>query len=586
MNNQADKTNIGNVRAEIPRPEYPRPQFVRDGWMNLNGTWQFEIDQGCSGRSRGLVESEHLAGSIVVPFCPESKLSGVNNKDFMRSVWYKRGFTLPDAAAGKHVFVNFGAVDYRCEVWINGVSVGKHRGGYTSFRMEITQALREGENIITVCAQDDTRDPMQPSGKQSGQYDSYGCFYTRTTGIWQTVWLEWMNDSYLEQVLLTPDAANAVIHIRAKIHGAQGCTLTASAAYQGADMGTAQAAANAGWVEISLHLAEKHLWEVGDGKLYDLQLSLTRNGEEQDRLSSYFGLRSVGFDGMRFLLNGKPVFQRLVLDQGFYPDGIYTAPTDADLRRDIELSMAMGFNGARLHEKVFEARYLYWADRMGYLCWGEMANWGLDHSQIGALSAFLAEWLEAVQRDYSAPCIIGWCPFNETWDVCGHRQDDDVLRMVYRTTKAFDMTRPVIDTSGNFHVETDIFDVHDYQQDTQEFAARYGCGTEPIYERFPERQHRPKGLPVFVSEYGGMRWTDHQEGWGYGKGPETAEEFIARYRALTETLLHNPDHFGFCYTQLTDVEQEQNGLYTYHRVPKFDPEIIRAINAQRAAQEE
>ena len=412
------------------------------------------------------------------------------------------------------MFLRFGAVDYDCEVWVNGQSVGTHRGGYSSFGFDVTEALKPGENTVTVCAEDDTRDPMQPSGKQSGKYESHGCFYTRTTGIWQTVWLEWMNESHFDQVRLTPDAANGEIHIRAKIAGGKGCTMRAATAYKDDYTGTAEVRVNDGWAEATVKLTKIFLWNVGDGKLYDLQLQLMKDGEPVDSLSSYFGLRSVGFDGMKFLVNGKPVFQRLVLDQGFYPDGIYTAPTDADLRRDIELSMAMGFNGARLHEKVFEARYLYWADRLGYLCWGEMANWGLDHSNIAALSAFEREWLEVVARDYSAPSIIGWCPFNETWDVDGRPQNDDVLRMIYRVTKALDGTRPVIDTSGNFHVETDIFDIHDYEQDPAEFARRYGAGTEPIYERFPDRQKRAPGQPVFVSEYGGIRWTDDNSGWG------------------------------------------------------------------------
>ncbi len=578
--------DVPPIPKDIPRPEYPRPQFVRDDWMNLNGQWQFEIDQGCSGRARGLVEKEALNGKIIVPFCPESELSGVNNKDFMRCVWYKRTFTLPDDAAGKSVFVNFGAVDYDCEVWVNGTSVGTHRGGYTSFTMEITKALKAGENVITVCAEDDTRSPMQPTGKQSGEYASHGCLYTRTTGIWQTVWLEWMNDSHFEQVFLTPDAANATLHIRAKVHGGKDCTMKVATAYKDDFTGTAEAKVNGGWVQATVQLTKTFLWTVGDGKLYDLQLLLEKDGEPVDALSSYFGLRSVGFDGMKFVINGKPVFQRLVLDQGFYPDGIYTAPSDAALRRDIELSMAMGFNGARLHEKVFEPRFLYWADRLGYLCWGEMANWGLDHSDIGALNAFEREWIDEVRRDYSAPSIIGWCPFNETWDYNGRRQNDDVLRMTYRVTKAMDITRPVIDTSGNYHVETDIHDVHDYEQNPEEFARRYGPGTEPIYERFPDRQKYVSGRPVFVSEYGGIRWTDDQSGWGYGEGPKTEEEFIERYRGLTNALLDNPDHFAFCYTQLTDVEQEQNGLYTYDRKPKFDPAIIRAINARKAAMEE
>jgi len=573
------------MNQQIPRPEYPRPQFVRAGWMNLNGTWQFEMDQGDSGRKRGLVEKKELAGSITVPFCPESELSGIGYKDFIRAVWYKRSVVLPEEAKGKRVLLHFGAVDYLTEVWVNGKSVGTHKGGYTSFCFDITDALQEGENLITICAQDDTRSGHQPSGKQSHTFESYGCFYTRTTGIWQTVWMEWVDRCYIKEVYLTPRAEEGTVTVRAIV--SQPCTLGVRAFYEGAEMGEASAKSSGCVAELVLPLAEKHLWNVGDAKLYDLELDLVRDGEVCDQLYSYFGLRSVGFDGMRFVINGKPVFQRLVLDQGFYPDGIYTAPTDAALRADIEMSMAMGFNGARLHEKVFEARFLYHADHLGYICWGEMANWGLDHSEDCALADFLNDWIPAVKRDYSAPSIIGWCPFNETWDQNGRAQRDDVLRMTYRITKSIDPTRPCIDTSGNFHVETDIFDVHEYEQNPEVFRGYYGAGTELLYDRFNKRQFYKPGLPVFVSEYGGIWWSDtDKDGWGYGTRVASREEFLERYRGLTETLLGNPDHCGFCYTQLTDVEQEQNGLYTYDRKPKFPPEVIRAINSQKAACEE
>ena len=573
------------MSVNIPRSEYPRPQFVREGWMNLNGVWQFEIDHGDTGRKRGLAKKEKLDSEILVPFCPESKLSGVEYKDFMRAVWYKRCFVLPEEAQSKRVILHFGAVDYLCEVWVNGVSVGTHKGGYTSFSFDITDALKEGENEITVCAQDDTRSGHQPSGKQSMTYESHGCHYTRTTGIWQTVWLEWVSPCYIKEVYLTPHAAEGTVDVRV-VTGSP-CILKAAAFYKGQPMGCASAASDGCAAQVTIALSEKHLWNVGEPELYDLVLELAENGETVDRLDSYFGLRSIWFDGMKFMMNGKPVFQRLVLDQGFYPDGIYTAPTDEALRGDIELSMAMGFNGARLHEKVFEARFLYHADHLGYLCWGEMANWGLDHSEDCALADFLNDWIPAVKRDYSAPSIIGWCPFNETWDVNHRAQRDDVLRMTYRITKAMDPTRPCIDTSGGYHVETDVFDVHEYEQNPEVFASYYSAGTPLLYDRLAARETYTPGQPVFVSEYGGIWWSDTDEsGWGYGERVKSREEFLARYNGLTDTLLDNPEHFGFCYTQLTDVEQEQNGLYTYDRKSKFPPEIIRAINSRKAACEE
>ncbi|MBQ7868106.1 MAG: beta-galactosidase [Clostridia bacterium] len=565
----------------IPRPEYPRPQFVRPGWINLNGCWQFEIDHGASGRARGLVEKTPLDQTILVPFCPESELSGVGYKDFMAAVWYRRSFVLPEEAEGQRILLHFGAVDYKCEAWVNGQSVGVHEGGYASFTFEITHAVKPGENTLVICADDDQRHGFQPYGKQSNRYHSYGCSYTRTTGIWQTVWLEWVPQTYIQSVKYYPDAANGTLYMDALISGnACGMTLKAQACFDGKLQAQAECAVDGNHAKLTLKVQDIHLWTAGQPNLYDLTLTL---GE--DVLSSYFALRTISFDGKKCLINGKPVFQRLILDQGFYPDGIYTAPTDEALKHDIEMSMAMGFNGARLHQKVFEQRFLYWADRLGYICWGEMASWGIEPAHPHTMNIFLREWLEVVDRDFSAPCIVGWCPYNEVWKESNEGLRELTLQMTYRATKAADPTRPVIDTSGGFHAETDIYDTHDYEQNTAVYAERYKPGAA-LYDRFEGRQHYDGRQPMFVSEYGGIRWTDDESGWGYGEGPKTAEEFLSRYRGLTEALLGNPEHMGFCYTQLTDVEQEQNGLYTYHRVAKFPPEVIAAINRQKAAIEE
>ena len=570
----------------IPRPEYPRPQFVRPGWMNLNGIWQFEIDHGASGRARGLVEKEELNSRILVPFCPESDLSGVGYKDFMLAVWYRRTFTLPREAMGKRVFLHFGAVDYKCEAWVNGQSVGVHEGGYASFAFEITSVLKEGENTLVICADDDQRHGRQPYGKQCYDYHSCGCSYTRTTGIWQTVWLEWVPEVFIKSTRMIPDAANGSIYVDALIDGnALGGTLKACASFEGQPAGCTETKMDGNHAKLTLKVDDPKLWTVGEPNLYDLKLTLCKGEQILDAVDSYFGLRTISFDGKKCLLNGKPVFQRLILDQGFYPDGIYTAPTDEALKHDIEMSMAMGFNGARLHQKVFEQRFLYWADKLGYICWGEMPSWGIEPSHPHTMTIFLREWLEVVERDFNAPSIVGWCPYNEVWKESNEGLRELTLQMTYRTTKAMDPSRPCIDTSGGYHAETDIYDTHDYEQDPEIYAKRYQPGAE-LYDHFARHQHYDGKLPMFVSEYGGIRWTDDASGWGYGKGPESAEEFISRYKGLTEALLGNPEHMGFCYTQLTDVEQEQNGLYTYQRVAKFPPEVIAAINTQKAAIEE
>ncbi len=579
---------------QTPRPEYPRPQLKRDKWLNLNGEWQFEIDHGKSGRARRRHLAERLETVIAVPFCPESRLSGIGYKDFMAAVWYRREVDLPDDWRGRRILLHFGAVDYEAEVWVNGISAGTHQGGYTPFTFDITKQIKNGKNMITVCAEDDNRSGLQPRGKQSSEYHSHGCDYTRTTGIWQTVWLECVNQTYVSWFRAYPDPDNEAVHLEVRIEGeADGLVLTAQVFFEGRSVGGQTVRACGESVRVTAPLKELRMWEPGAPHLYDLKLTLTKDGQPIDEVDSYFGLRTVAWRDKAIRINGKPVFQRLVLDQGFYPEGIYTAPSDEDLRRDIELAMTMGFNGARLHEKIFDPRYLYWADRLGYLVWGEHGNWGLDISTAEGLKRFLPEWLDAVQRDFNHPAIVGWCPFNETWDNFSRqraRQDDAVLRIVYEVTKALDSTRPVIDTSGNFHVVTDIFDVHDYDQNVETFAARY----EPMkqggdaYVSFSDRQEY-NGQPYFVSEYGGIWWNPGQTGdksWGYGDRPLDEGEFLRRYEGLTATLLDNPNICAFCYTQLYDVEQETNGLYTYDRKPKFDPAVIFDINTRAAAMEQ
>ena len=553
--------------------------------MNLNGTWDFEFDFSMSGLERGFEKRTDFQEQILVPFCPESDLSGIGYKDFIPAVWYHRTFSISEGQKEGRILLHFGAVDYDCRVFVNGKEAGRHKGGYVSFSFDITELSVVGENHLTVYAQDDTRSPMQPIGKQSDRYASHNCSYTRTTGIWQTVWLEFVPVHYIKQVWYYPNISEKSLTIKACVEGTG--TLEAHASYEGKACGSASAFCSCGNVFLTLPLDELHLWEPGAGRLYDLDLSFG-----DDKVSSYFGMREVKLDGYRFLINGKSVFQRLILDQGFYPDGIYTAPSDEALSGDIRLSMAAGFNGARLHQKVFEPRFLYHCDRLGYLAWGEMANWGFDHSSYSGYEAFIPEWMQAIERDFNHPAIIGWCPFNETWDYEGRRQIDGLLALTYHLTKQYDTTRPCIDTSGNYHVVTDIFDVHDYEQDPAVFAASYEPfknGTGPFFDRLGDRQQYQEGQPMFVSEYGGIKWAmdaSDEKAWGYGQGPKTEEEFISRYKGLTEALLSNPRMFGFCYTQLTDVEQEQNGIYTYDRKEKVDVSIFRQINTQKAAIED
>lgn len=577
---------------KIPRPEHPTPQWERKNWRNLNGEWEFEFDFGKSAKSRKIWENKHLDNKIMVPFCPESKLSGIGYTDFINGAVYKKDFKITKEELLGNVLLHFGAVDYKSEIYVNGSFAGEHKGGYTSFSFNITHLLKEGVNTLFVIVEDDVRNGLQPAGKQATQYASSGCDYTRTTGIWQTVWLEIIPKEYIKSAKFYPDIENGTLAIQGETEGAQ--ILNIQADFKGKCVATSKIKSSGGFFTTELKLSELHLWDVETPNLYDITFSYG-----DDVVKSYFGMRSTEFKGTKFLLNGKPLFMRTVLDQGFYPDGIYTAPTDNDLIKDIEISKALGFNGARLHEKVFESRFLYYCDKLGYIAWGEYPNWKLEHSNPLATEIYMNEWQEAIERDFNHPAIIGWCPLNETWGYEEQSEKNALISSIYKLTKRLDPTRPCIDVSGNFHAVSSVYDVHDYTQDVTEFTNRWDGfsklkkeGKKIDVEYFGEGQFSPKlpeykQEPVFISEYGGIQWnTNDNSGWGYGTAPKSEQEFIQRYKGLTTALLKNPDICGFCYTQLYDIEQEINGLYTYERTPKFDVKTFKKINTQKAKIEE
>lgn len=575
------------------RSEYPRPQLRRELWQNLNGEWEYSTDRMNTGLDRKLMEPDAPFGETInVPFCRESELSGIGDKEFCDCVWYRKRIQIPAEWAGKRILLHVGACDFLTTLWVDGKKVGDHRGGFSSFSFELTPYIEGNEATIVLRAKDDLRSGKQAGGKQSKKFGSYGCYYTRTTGIWQTVWLEAVEQSYLTELKYYPDIEAGTLTVHAVASAADGMTLKLEASYQGKPVGEATCPVHGNTAVATLPLSELHLWECGNGRLYDLTLTLG-----QDRVTSYFGMRNVGLKDGIFYLNNKPVFQRLVLDQGFYPDGILTAPSEQALIDDITRSMAMGFNGARLHQKIFEPVFLYHCDRLGYMVWGEHGNWSLDLSKPDAWKAFLPEWLETIKRDFNHPAIIGWCPLNETH----FEQDIEFVRFLADMTRAYDPTRLYIEASGWTHVPgiADIVDVHDYASNPADLVAKYEPLTrgEEVPIRLPKKWTREEfAKPTFVSEYGGIYWnpasreemdTTHASGnWGYGDAPRTEEEFVARFKGQTEAFLFHPRMGGLCYTQLTDVEQEQNGLYTYDRVAKFDPAIFRAILTQKAAIEE
>ena len=589
----------------IPRAEYPRPQFERNAWINLNGEWTYSFDFGGSGLEREWFKSTGFDQKITVPFCPESKLSGVEYKDFINHMWYHRTISIPQDWANKQVLLNFGAVYYKSEIYIDGVFAARHFGGTSSFQVDITPYVKAGQtHNLVVYVESDVRSTHQPSGKQNLQFASYGCNYTRTTGIWQTVWMEAVHPEGLQSVQMIPDIDQQLLIIRPRFYKELGGKLEVTLKDNGKVVSKETVAANS-LSTIILPVKKMKTWSPENPFLYDVELRvIDKAGNVVDEVKSYAGMRKVHIEGKKIYLNNQPYYQRLVLDQGFYPDGIWTAPSDEALKKDIQLSMEAGFNGARLHQKVFEERFYYWADKLGYLTWGEASSWGMDCNDIETARNFITEWTEIVERDRNHPSILIWTPTNEEfWP--DRVQYPRLMQDLYKLTKAIDPTRPFHGTSGGSHIATDIWTVHNYEQDPAKLKELlYNDGKlmeAPKWEiqlmpknigfnglkytdqyTFPQYKH---DMPYLIDEFGGIKWNPSQQmesaqntSWGYGEPPHSLEEFYARLEGLVNTVLSLSDHvWGYCYTQLTDVEQEQNGIYYYDRSPKFDMKRIHAI---------
>jgi beta-galactosidase/beta-glucuronidase len=446
----------------IPRPEHPRPQCERSDWRNLNGSWTYTFDFGKSGAERGFASSKGFEAEITVPFCPESKLSGVGHTDFIEMMWYHRRLEIPPEWGGKKILIHFGGVDYESEIFIDGKPVGRHWGGAVSFCHDISNLVEPGGvHDLVVYVRDDTRSGIQPGGKQSPEYSfkRKRCHYTRTTGIWQTVWLEAVHPLGLRDFQIIPDLDESRLIIIPRFHSVRRGLSFSVAILDGAKK-VAEANVDAvDGVPLVLELKDPKPWHPDSPFLYDLQLDiLDEEKRKLDRVRSYAGMRKVHIEGNEVFLNNQPIYQRLVLDQGYYPDGIWTAPTDGALRRDIEISLAAGFNGARLHQKVFEERFHYWADRLGYLTWGEFPSWGAHVTDEVSARNLLSEWAEMVVRDRNHPSIIAWTPLNETRFISPNPRQQCRLQVdLYELTHALDPTRPVNDTSGYIHVKTNLW---------------------------------------------------------------------------------------------------------------------------------
>ncbi len=579
--------------AQIPRPEYPQPQFERDAWMNLNGPWQFDFDDQNAGLAQSWAEGSHRFGrTITVPFCFESRNSGIGDASFHPWAWYRREFTIPPEWRGNRVLLHFGAVDYRAMVWVNAHLAGKHEGGNVPFTFDITDYLKpSGPNTLVVRAEDPPTDRYIPRGKQYWEPKSHGIFYTRTSGIWQTVWLEPVNDSYVESVRITPDM-EGVASVHAYIHGSQpDLVLRTTVRFGGQTIATTTATAAQARAGTAVSVGEPRLWSPNSPRLYDIAFELLKGDRVLDRVRSYFGFRTISTDGRHVLLNGRPFYPKLVLDQGYWPESVLTPPSDEAIQYDIRMTKEMGFNGVRKHQKLADPRYLFWADKMGLLVSSEMANaQAFDDRYV---ERFTREWMAAVERDYNHPSVFMWVPINESWGVPNLRdpRQQNHLKELYALTHALDSTRLVVDNDGWQHTNmTDLFTLHDYARTGEALAAKYkdlgkpGAAIPNVGPGSLAPGYQYNGTPFLLSEFGGIAYipAGHEvpaEAWGYSGVEKSDAGALERLKGLYIGISNIPAFVGICYTQLTDVEQEINGLMTYDRKPKYPAAAIREINA-------
>lgn len=586
---------------KIPRPEHPRPQFERENWQNLNGEWNFAFDDQNLGEKDRWYQKQELENNITVPFTFETEASGIADRSEHNYIWYQRTFRV-EADSKKKVILNFGAVDYLTKVWINGSFAGSHRGAYDSFAFDISDFINyQAENNIVIKVED-TRSKTQPRGKQTYKKDNFLCWYTRTTGIWQTVWLEFVDQKvHFEKIKITPDIdqkeAALDYSFQADDFKAGEYKLLTKILFKGQLINQFDFEVKQKSHKYKINLEDQNneikLWSPEEPNLYDLEFKLYRKDKVVDQLRSYFGMRKISIEGDKIFLNNQPLYQKLILDQGYWPESLLTPPSDQALKKDVELIKEMGFNGARKHQKIEDDRFYYWADKLGLLVWAEIGSTYEYNDQ--AVEEFSSQWLKIVKELYNHPSIITWVPFNESWGIEDVRQDKKQQKFtesIYYLTKSIDLERPIIANDGWEHTISDIITFHDYVEDTDKLKKTYLESIEQLLQNkkvFNDQEYinggkfimadnyQYQGQPIIFSEFGGIAF-QNKEGWGYGEQVETKEELSQRMNQLME-IIRDADYFeGYCYTQLTDVEQEKNGLLDENRKFKLDLEKIIEFN--------
>ena len=590
------------MNATLSRGEHPRPDFMRDTFCNLNGEWQFAYDDD----DRGLREGWQAPGTalplrITVPFAYQTKASGLGPTDEIHPIlWYRRAFSVPEAMAGRRVLLRFGAVDYRCRVYVNGACVGGHEGGYTPFALDITPALRDGENDLCLRVED-APDCAQPRGKQHWARGLMGCWYTPVSGIWQTVYLEAVGDCAVTRLHVVPDIDRRMFTAEIALDREPDAdmTLELTASFEGRLRRRVAATLSGRRASVPVSLSQRggvdpiELWSPERPALYDLEVRLLRGGEVVDRVTTYFGMRGIEIRAGQVYLNHRRLYQRLILDQGYWPDSLLTPPSDEAIRRDVELSLELGYNGARKHQKVEDPRYYYWADKLGLLVWGEVPSaYDFSFETVRNLSDTLADFID---RDFNHPAIICWVPLNESWgvpEISADPRQQAAARMLVQQVRALDGTRLCSSNDGWEQVEADICALHDYAAEGATLARHFQSRGEVEARTCDLRAcyadgAAPTGEEAFlVTEYGGIAFDcigpqgemGGMQTWGYHDKVTDEAAFFERFASVTEAIRAIPYCQGYCYTQLTDVMQEINGVLTPDRRPKVDVARFAAIN--------
>lgn len=589
----------------IHEQDYPRPQLVRPDWQNLNGAWRFAFDDDNLGEAQGWYDGA-LPGSqtIRVPFTYETEASGIADQTVHCCVWYQRQFTLTEAEAeaDQLLWLHFEGSDYTTQVWVNGQLAGSHRGGYSRFSFEIANLVQAGDNRLTVKVSD-SLSRSQPRGKQRWIKDSFACWYVQTTGLWKTVWLEPTARQAIAGCKLTPDLSRGLVHAEVSLTGlpelgdeSTGDLYLDTAVFFNETLVCRHSLAVSGsQLSLDLPLTSTaasvwgiQTWTPQNPALYDITFTLRSQAGVIDQAASYFGMREISIADGQVLLNGSPLYQRLILDQGYWENSGLTPPDEAALITDIERIQQLGYNGVRKHQKVEDERFLYWCDVKGLLVWSEFPAAYQFNDE--AVDNTISEWMAIVRQNYNHPCIITWTPFNESWgipEIRSSRPQQHFTEAVYHLTKAFDPMRPVIVNDGWIHTVSDIITLHDYEAEGQRFLARYGGSKDEIvHNQLYFNQALPaladgynyQGQPIIISEFGGIALQQQGEGWGYGDKVTDEAGFLARFDSITTAIKELPYVCGYCYTQVSDVQQEVNGLMDMQRNFKVDPEAIREIN--------